>query len=76
MADAGGGLYPLVLRLQGRRALVVGGGKVAARKAAGLLAADAYVVVVSPAFVPAFDRLADTAALTLVERPYVPSDLE
>src|SRR5260370_42032692 len=76
MADAGGGLYPVVLRLRGRRALVVGGGKVAARKAAGLLAADAHVVVVSPAFMPAFGRLVDAAALTLVERWYVPSDLE
>ncbi len=76
MADAGGGLYPVVLRLRGRRALVGGGGKVAARKAAGLLAADAHVVVVSPAFMPAFGRLVDAAALTLVERSYVPSDLE
>jgi precorrin-2 dehydrogenase/sirohydrochlorin ferrochelatase len=76
MADAAGGLYPVVLGLRGRRALVVGGGKVAARKAAGLLAADAHVVVVSPTFLPAFGRLVDTAALTLVERPYVPSDLE
>ncbi len=76
MDDAGGGLYPVVLRLRGRRALVVGGGKVAARKAAGLLAADAHVVVVSPAFMPAFGRLVDAAALTLVERSYVPSDLE
>jgi len=65
MADAPGGLYPVVLRPRGRRALVVGGGKVAARKAAGLLAADAHVLVVSPAF--AFDRLVHTAALTLVK---------
>lgn len=76
MTDAGGGAYPVVLRLRGRRALVVGGGKVAARKTAGLLAADAHVVVVSPAFLPAFGRLGGPAALTLVERPYVPSDLE
>jgi len=67
MADALGGLYPVVLRPRGRRALVVGGGKVAARKAAGLLAADAHVLVVSPAFMPAFDRLVHTAALTLVK---------
>jgi uroporphyrin-III C-methyltransferase/precorrin-2 dehydrogenase/sirohydrochlorin ferrochelatase len=65
-----------VLRLRGRRALGGGGGKVAARKAAGLLAANARVVVVSPAFMPAFGRLVDTAALALVERPYVPSDVE
>lgn len=67
--------YPIVLRLRGRRVLVVGGGKVGARKAAGLLEAGAHVVVVSPRFAPAFARLVDTAALTLIERPYKVEDL-
>ncbi len=76
MADARVGLYPVVLRLPGRRALVVGGGKVAARKAAGLVAAGAQVVVVSPAFAPTFVQLVDTAAVTLVRRSYAVSDLD
>ena len=40
--------YPLVLDLHGRRALVVGGGPVAARRTAGLVAAGAAVEVVAP----------------------------
>ena len=75
MTEESSGFYRIVLRLSDRRVLVVGGGNVGARKAAGLLEAGAHVVVVSPRFVPAFARLVDTAALTLIERSYVPSDL-
>lgn len=73
--EGGGGLYPVVLRLRDRRVLVVGGGKVGARKAAGLVEAGAHVVVVSPRFEPAFARLVDAAALTLIERRYTVEDL-
>src|SRR5258707_9934739 len=69
------GLYPVVLRLRDRRVLVVGGGKVGARKAAGLLEVGAHVVVVSPRFASAFARLVETDALTLIERRYAAGDL-
>jgi uroporphyrin-III C-methyltransferase / precorrin-2 dehydrogenase / sirohydrochlorin ferrochelatase len=41
-------LFPLFLRLEGRRALVVGGGPVAAQRVRQLAAAGARVVVVAP----------------------------
>ena len=41
-------LYPVNLVVAGRRCVVVGGGAVAARKVAGLLAAGADVTVVAP----------------------------
>jgi precorrin-2 dehydrogenase / sirohydrochlorin ferrochelatase len=46
--------YPLMLNLAGRRAVVVGGGKVALRKAQALAEAGAKVRVVSPQFLPEF----------------------
>ena len=44
--------YPVNLDVAGERVLVVGGGPVAARKAAGLLRAGAAVTVVAPDAVP------------------------
>ncbi len=41
--------YPIMMRLAGRSAVVVGGGSVGRRKAEGLLAAGAEVTVVDPA---------------------------
>jgi precorrin-2 dehydrogenase len=47
-----GAPYPVNLDLAGRRVLVVGGGRVAAQKVAGLRRAGAVVTVVAPAVVP------------------------
>jgi uroporphyrin-III C-methyltransferase/precorrin-2 dehydrogenase/sirohydrochlorin ferrochelatase len=65
------GSYPLVLELVGRRAVVVGGGAVALRRARGLLDAGALVHVVAPAVSPAL------AALDVVVHPraYADGDL-
>jgi siroheme synthase-like protein len=55
-------LYPVALRLSGRPCLVVGGGPVAARKVAGLVACGARVTVVAPAVDPAIGALATAGA--------------
>jgi len=75
MGTGEAGFYPIVLRLRGRRVLVVGGGKVAARRAIGLLEAGARVIVVSPVFSPVFVRLISAGAVTAIERPYQTGDL-
>jgi len=59
--------YPVNLDLAGRRALVVGGGTVAARKVRGLLAAGADVTVVAP---DAVDEIADDHRIRWHQRPY------
>jgi uroporphyrin-III C-methyltransferase/precorrin-2 dehydrogenase/sirohydrochlorin ferrochelatase len=49
-------LYPIFLRLEGRRVLLVGGGPVAVGKLVGLLAAGAEVTVVAPDVRPEMER--------------------
>jgi precorrin-2 dehydrogenase/sirohydrochlorin ferrochelatase len=64
--------YPIVVRVAGRRVLVVGGGVIALRKTEGLLASGASVTVVSPEFVDGFEAL----PVERIERRYEPSDLD
>lgn len=59
--------YPVFLDLVGRRALVVGGGPVAAHKVAGLLRAGAHVTVVAP---DAVSEIAEDPDVRWHERPY------
>lgn len=71
-----GPLYPVNLRLGGRRCLVVGGGRVAAQKVAGLLDADAIVHVVANDVGDDVRALvANGAPLTWEQRPYANADL-
>ena len=65
-------LYPVFLKLRGRRVLLVGGGAVAASKLEGLLAAGAVVTVVAPEIHPALER----PDVTLHRRPFEPGDLD
>jgi precorrin-2 dehydrogenase/sirohydrochlorin ferrochelatase len=69
--------YPLFVRMDGRRCLVVGGGDVAHRKAAGLLEAGAAVIAVSLDFSAGFDDLAARYRdrLRLEREPYSARDL-
>lgn len=69
-------LYPIYLSLAGRNCLVVGGGKVAERKAATLLEYEAHIRLVSPEVT---SRISDWAAQNLIElraRMFKPEDLE
>src|SRR3954451_1293571 len=73
---ASGVVYPVGLRLLGRRVVVVGGGRVAPRRVAGLLEARALVTVVSPEVTPALEALVAPGSLTWVPRRYEPGDLD
>jgi len=63
---------PVMLKLSGRRCLVVGGGKVAVRRAASLLEAGGKVTVVAPRV--AIDDLTD--GIELRRRTFEPADLD
>ena len=62
-------LYPMMISLDGRRAVVVGGGKVALRKAQDLADAGAKVRVVAPDLLPEF---AKDRRLDCVKARYAP----
>jgi hydroxymethylbilane synthase len=68
-------VYPIILTVRGRRALVVGGGPVAERKLSGLLGAGADVTLVSPAVTAEIERLARDGRLGWIERQYEAADL-
>ncbi|WP_369140856.1 uroporphyrinogen-III C-methyltransferase [Modestobacter versicolor] len=70
-----GTVYPVGLRLGGRRVVVVGGGQVAHRRVAGLLEARALVTVVSPEVTPALEALVAPGSVTWHERRYAEGDL-
>ena len=68
--------YPINLDIQGRQCLVVGGGRVGARKVETLCRCGAVVTVVSPEVEPALVQLAADQIVLLKQRPYRSSDVE
>jgi uroporphyrin-III C-methyltransferase/precorrin-2 dehydrogenase/sirohydrochlorin ferrochelatase len=69
-------VYPVGLRLAGRRVVVVGGGGVALRRVAALLAAGAKVTVIASRITAALGDLADRGAVDVEHRPYEDGDLD
>jgi len=67
---------PVFLNLRGRRALIVGGGVIAARKAALVQSAHPDITVVSPVFKPAMAELAAQHNFVVQQREFVETDLE
>ena len=64
-------LYPVNLDLSGKRCVVVGGGSVASRKVAGLVASGANVTVIAPEISDAIKAL----PVDVQQRPYHEGDL-
>lgn len=64
--------YPAILLLDGRLGVVIGGGKIAARKVQSLRDAGARVRVVAPSITPGLRAL---DSVEIVMRAYAPGDL-
>ncbi|HUY29156.1 MAG TPA: bifunctional precorrin-2 dehydrogenase/sirohydrochlorin ferrochelatase [Candidatus Binataceae bacterium] len=69
------GYLPIYVAMDGLPCVVVGGGAIAARKAAQLLAAGAIVTVISPRLGPELAAMAQAAAIVHHARKFAPGDL-
>lgn len=70
-------LYPVMMNLENRLTVVIGGGSVAARKISDLFEAGAVVRVISPEFVPEIIEMnrMNPHRIELVQREYIKGDL-
>jgi precorrin-2 dehydrogenase/sirohydrochlorin ferrochelatase len=68
--------FPVMLDVRERRALVVGGDRVAAEKAAVLVASGARVTIIAPEFSAEVWTLAQRERVMLCRKMYEPGDLE
>jgi cobalt-precorrin 5A hydrolase/precorrin-3B C17-methyltransferase len=76
MSPSAESVYPIFLtQLRDALVVVVGGGKVAQRKVAGLLAVGAQVRIVSPALTPELAEWQQTGLVAWTARLYEPGDL-
>src|SRR5690349_327641 len=69
-------IYPVGLRLAGRKVLVVGGGNVAQRRLPTLISAGADVHLVSPEVTPAIEGLVGSGEVRWIERGFEDADLD
>ena len=67
--------YPIYVQLQEQPCIVVGGGKIAEGKVAGLLAAGAQVTVIAPELTAHLRELVEQKQITHLARVYQPGDL-
>jgi precorrin-2 dehydrogenase/sirohydrochlorin ferrochelatase len=63
-------LYPIMLDLEGRTCVIVGGGTVAARKVDRLLDAGAHITVISPTLHKSLTHLAEDKKITVRQVAY------
>ncbi len=68
--------YPIMLDVRGRRSLVIGGDRIAAEKAAALLASGALVTIMSPTFGAEVLALHEQQKVELRQKAYERGDLE
>jgi precorrin-2 dehydrogenase / sirohydrochlorin ferrochelatase len=73
---AGPKLFPIFLKLAGRRCLVVGAGAIGESKIASLLDAEAFIRVVAPDATPQVQSWAEASKIEWHARSWEPGDLD
>lgn len=76
MSGTSPALFPMFVKLAGRRCVVVGGGTLAESKIESLRAAGAAVTVVSPSLTPALKRRWEANVFGWVARKFAAADLD
>lgn len=69
-------LFPIFIKLEGRRCLVVGAGNVALEKISSLLQAEADITVIAPILCEAVEKLAADGRIALARRLFQERDLD
>lgn len=69
-------LYPMFIKLEGRRCVVIGGGNVATRKVLSLLKCGGKVLVVSPELCPELEKRVEAGDIAVERRPFERDDLK
>ncbi|ANS75515.1 hypothetical protein AWM70_13665 [Paenibacillus yonginensis] len=67
---------PIMLDCEGLKAVIVGGGRIAARKAAPLLEGGAELTVISPQLGPSLEQKWQLGEIIWMNRPYQAGDLK
>ncbi|KAB2854715.1 MAG: bifunctional precorrin-2 dehydrogenase/sirohydrochlorin ferrochelatase, partial [Anaerolineae bacterium] len=67
--------YPVLLKVENRRCVVVGGGQVATRKVTTLLDAGAHICLISPVVDPTLQQLSDVGRIEIRHMAYRPDHL-
>ena len=75
MKDSSTRALPLLLRVEGKRVVVVGGGAVGERKATAARAAGAEVLLIAPSLTPRLSEMAQEGLIVLLQREYEDGDL-
>jgi precorrin-2 dehydrogenase / sirohydrochlorin ferrochelatase len=65
-----------MLRLEGKKVVVIGGGRVAERKVTGLLGTGSLITVISPQATDKLKGLAGSGLIEWLERPFSKEDIE
>ena len=69
-------VIPIMIELEGKRAVVVGGGRIAKRKLSGLLDSGAELTVISPVAVPEIAEWAEEGKINWKQKNFEPTDAE
>lgn len=69
-------MYPVMLNVERRRIVIVGGGKVATQKAQKLVEQNAHVIVVSPTLTDKLHHYASNSQIEWINRNFEAEDVE